>query len=382
MDAASVLQLGLELRLLKIEQVETDTLEFDRQNPRLAEYGITPKSTDEKIIGILWDEMDAAEIALSIAASGFFAHEQLIVAKEKGKNIVLEGNRRLAAVRVLRERNLADGKNWNLPKMKRAIVNSLNELPVIFTTRKDSWRPLGFKHVNGPAKWTSYAKAAYVADVVDKYNVTLSGIAAQIGDEHNTVRRLYRGLMVLRQAEKAKVFDRKDRTAKRFGFSHLYTGLDLQGIANFLKVKPLDAESKNPIPKEKIKQLGELCVWIYGSKSDEKEHLVRSQNPYLRRLNQVVQSREGLAAIRAGSDLDEAIEITRESKDVLEEAIFSAKRQLVRARGRLATGYDGSTTLLNTAEEISEIADSVYDEMDRIRQRKRSKKKSKKKKGR
>ena len=269
-----------------------------------------------------------------------------------------------------------------MPKIKRAIVNSLSELPVIFTTRKESWRPLGFKHVNGPAKWTSYAKAAYLADVVDKYNVTLSGIAAQIGDEHNTVRRLYRGLMVLRQAEKAKVFDRKDRTAKRFGFSHLYTGLDLQGIANFLKVKPLDAESKSPVPAEKIEQLGELCVWIYGSKSDEKEHLVRSQNPYLRRLNQVVQSREGLAAIRAGSDLDEAIEITRESKDVLEEAIFSAKRQLIRARGRLASGYDGSTTLLNTAEEISEIADSVYDEMDRIRQRKRSKKKSKKKKGR
>lgn len=72
----------------------TDDLQFDRDNPRLSEYGISKKATDEEIIRILWEEMDVRELVQSIGASGFFPHEQLIIAKESGKTIVIEGNRR------------------------------------------------------------------------------------------------------------------------------------------------------------------------------------------------------------------------------------------------------------------------------------------------
>ena len=48
----------------------------------------------------------------------------------------------------------------------------------------------------------------------------------QIGDGHHTVQRLYRGLMVIEQAEREKVYDREDRFRQRFAFSHIYTGLD------------------------------------------------------------------------------------------------------------------------------------------------------------
>ena len=71
-------------------------------------------------------------------------------------------------------------------------LKKLKELPVIISNRKESWRYLGFKHVNGPAKWSSYAKAAYIAEVHRKYKVPLADIANQIGDRHNTVQRLNR----------------------------------------------------------------------------------------------------------------------------------------------------------------------------------------------
>src|SRR4051794_33109523 len=38
------------------------------------------------------------------------------------------------------------------------------------------------------------------------------------GDRHDTVRRLYRGLMVLEQAEWTGAFDRKDRWNTRFAY--------------------------------------------------------------------------------------------------------------------------------------------------------------------
>src|SRR5581483_4177273 len=87
--------------------LKVDDLHFDHLNPRLAEYGITPTTSDEDILKILWEAMDVRELVQSISASGYFPHEPIIVAKEAGKYVVIEGNRRLAAVKVLLAYNLA-----------------------------------------------------------------------------------------------------------------------------------------------------------------------------------------------------------------------------------------------------------------------------------
>jgi len=168
-----------------VTQMRTIDLAFDRHNPRLVEFEITNKTTDEEMIQLLWNVMDVHELVLSIAASGFFPYEALLVAKEAGKNIVIEGNRRLAAVRILLEPGIVDSGYVTIPKLAVEVRDSLRELPVLVGTRQDSWRHLGFKHVNGPAKWGSYAKSRYIADVHRKYDVPLDDIAQQIGDTHD-----------------------------------------------------------------------------------------------------------------------------------------------------------------------------------------------------
>ena len=84
-----------------ITPMAVSDLTFDVKNPRLPEFGLTINSSEAAVARVLWDAMDVRELVMSIAASGFFRHEPLIVAREDGKNIVIEGNRRLAAVRVL-----------------------------------------------------------------------------------------------------------------------------------------------------------------------------------------------------------------------------------------------------------------------------------------
>jgi hypothetical protein len=342
-------------------------LHFDRDNPRLAEYGVTPQMSDEDILTILWDVMDVRELVQSIAASGYFTHEPLIVAKEGGRYVVIEGNRRLAAVKALLDDSLAREKGWEVPALPRADRDRLKDLPVIISTRKDTWRYLGFKHVNGPAKWSSYAKANYIAEVHRTYRVSLADIANQIGDNHRTVQRLYRGLMVIEQAERAKVYDREDRFRQRFAFSHLYTGLDYDGISAFLNLKPENEEAKDPVPKNRLKELGEFCVWLFGSARAKTPPVVESQNPHLRQLNAVLKSREAVAALRDGTDLPAAYELSRPPTMVFEEALLKAKRELTRARAHLTTGYDNSEELLRIAGTIAELADDVYSEMERKR---------------
>src|SRR5205085_1847288 len=112
-----------------------------------------------------------------------------------------EGNRRLAAVRVLLDTGLAADLGTNLgANLSSAVRATLDELPVIKSTREESWRYMGFRHVNGPARWGSYAKAEYVRKVRSEYKIPLGEIARTIGDRHRTVQRLYRALMVLDQA--------------------------------------------------------------------------------------------------------------------------------------------------------------------------------------
>ena len=218
-----------------------DQLRFDRRNPRLFLDGELDESD---LVERLWKEFAVDELALSIASNGYFEHEPLFVAPENGKLVVVEGNRRLAAVRILVDGTLRTKVGASdLPTITSARRKELATLPAIECERQSIWQYVGFKHVNGPQPWQSYAKAQYVAWVHNELGEELDEIARRIGDRHTTVRRLYRGLMVLRQAEESGRFDLDDRWKKHFSFSHLYTGLDYQNIRELLGI---DNESSFP----------------------------------------------------------------------------------------------------------------------------------------
>ena len=158
------------------ERVNIDDLLLDVKNPRLAELGITSSATQFDLVKALWDEMAVEEVAMSIAYSGYFDHEPLFVEPmSKGKYIVIEGNRRFAAVKLLVDASAPqENQSDKTPNhLARNASNRSKTLPVIVTTRKESWRYLGFKHVNGPATWGSYAKAQYIAHVHNDYDIPL-----------------------------------------------------------------------------------------------------------------------------------------------------------------------------------------------------------------
>lgn len=346
---------------------DVSDLHFDLENPRLVEFGITSRTSENEILETLWDAMDVSELALSMSVDGYFEHEPLIVTKEKGNLVVIEGNRRLAALKVLTQPELAAGKNWQVPDITQERKDSLQSVPVATKSRKDAWRYLGYKHVNGPTKWTSYAKAKYIAEVHRQYGIPLEDIARQIGDGHGTVKKIHRGLMVLEQAEKAGVYDREDAFTKRIYFSHLYTAVQYDGFAKFLGLAPKDDVTETPVSEGKLDELGEVCRWMFGSEKEKQPAIIKTQNPDLRRLDAVVANKEAVLALRAGDSLESAYLISRPSGDVLEEALLEAKRALMRAKSYVSTGYDKSEDLLKQAGAVANLADAVYDEMEKMR---------------
>lgn len=349
----------------QIVSMQVSELDFDRKNPRLVEFDIDENSTDQDIIMVLWDTMDVRELVMSISSAGFFSHEPVIITEEHGKKIVIEGNRRLAAVKIMLDPTILGDKANAIQGIIPSDIQDLRSIPTICDTRKNIWHYLGFKHVNGPAKWSSYAKAKYIAYVHKDFGIPLKEIAKQIGDTHKTVQRLYRGLMVLEEAEKYEVFDREDRWHRHFSFSHIYTGLDKKGISSYIGLISEDAESENPVPPDKLEELGELLLWLYGSKKRKLQPLLEKQNPHLSQLDAILKDNEALAALKYIENIEIAFEVSRPSSSVLSESLYASKRSLQRAYQMIPTGYHGSQELLKTSRDIVDLANEIHNAMYR-----------------
>jgi len=349
---------------LQVKLIPVNDLLLDPRNPRLALMGLGGKATQAEILEALWRNMAVDEVAYSIANNGYFPHEPLFAEQESDGLVVIEGNRRLAAVKLLLDVGLRRKlKATDLPEITEDRRLALQQLPVIECSRAQVWQYLGFKHVNGPQPWDPYSKAEYIARVHNQFKIPLTEIARTIGDLHATVRRLYRGLIVLGQAEKAGVFDREDRWTKHFSFSHLYTGLDYPGFQAFLGIDPAKSFQPEPVPEQKLANLKELCEWLYGSRSRDKQPLIRSQNPDLKLLEEVLQSSDGLSALRKGMPLGTSVNISRGDERLFRGSMVAAKQNLEEARGKLLTGYQGEPDLLKIADAIEELAKDIHKAM-------------------
>jgi len=353
--------------------VAAEDLFLDPKNPRLIDckFGI---GDQDKILERLWTEFNVSEITDSIVASDcFWQHEPLIAAREGGKLVVIEGNRRLAAVQLLLspERRKIIGAT-GIPDISASLKEKIVRIPVIEKPRHEVWDFIGFKHVNGPQEWDSIAKAQYIARIHEDYKIPLPQIAKAIGDRNDTVERLYHGLKVLEQAKKSGVFDPDDRfhQRKNFAYSHLWTGLGYEGIRNFLGITDRSRTAREPVPKEKVSSLGEVCRWLYGSNEEKLEPLVKSQNPHLRQLDEALRSTRGVSALRRGLQLQQAVNAARGDTRLLLDALIAAEQNLREAKGYFSTGFEGQADVAETIKNIHSLASSLHNDLESSKSKK------------
>ncbi|MGA2724150.1 MAG: ParB/RepB/Spo0J family partition protein [Bryobacteraceae bacterium] len=351
----------------KTGKVPTELLDFDPENPRLIEDGIK-NPTEAQIILSLADTADLSEVVQSIAANGYIDIEPLIARRIKNRWRVLEGNRRLAAIRILQKPELAKGTGISVPEISKENLKTLKEVTVYAVANSDQARDfIGFKHINGPHKWDAIAKARFAADWYKKERnngLTIDRIAQRLGDRHDTVVRLVNGMFVLDQAQESKVFDIKDRyPGKRFAFSHLYTALTRPGYREFLGLPDewRDEEPKpDPVPKQNLENLQRVMVWLYGSKSDDIKPVINSQNPDIKDLAAVLTNPRARTIMLLRNDLREArAEIERKGTR-FEGALINAKQEAETAMSQIA-GYDPTdSTLLEIGHDLRDTSEQLY----------------------
>ncbi len=337
-------------------------LHIDLLNPRLPDR----RSADEAdAVRDLYDTAAVDELVQSIAASGWFSFEPMIVLRRDNKlnieNVVIEGNRRLAALRLLNDGGrLAAQLKISVPQARHN-GSDPETVRVWYVDARSAARDfIGFKHINGPFKWDSLAKAKYAAEWLDEID-DLTAVSTRLGDSNNTIARLVNGWRVLQQSE-AKGFDRS--TIKgRFAFSHLYTGLARPALRNYLGL-PVQSGllPKDPVDVSHGPRLLQSMVWLYGD--DEQPALIKSQNPDLKRLLEVLENQEATTALENHADLGFAHELVEDKGAKFADDLFELYRQARVVSGEIAL-YDGDPALVEIAGALGRTIRSITGSIER-----------------
>lgn len=320
------------------------SLRLDPRNPRLP-----AEKQGEDQASLLSDIVlgfDALTVAESIARHGFFVSEPLIAIPsddEPGAYVVVEGNRRLAAMIGLANRDsrrqFASAARWE--ELAAAAGLSVDDaVPVVVEPNRQAVTPVvGFRHISGILQWQPYAQARYIDNLVDVDGMSYIEIAETVGIDKTRVANLYRDQAIAEQAKEVGV---DVRTLER-SFSLLTVAMSITKLRNHVGA-PMGAKTvpgEAPISDEKIRELRELLVWIFGEGA--RLPLV-TDSRQISNLGNVVANPAGLEALRRGESLDQA---QQRIKDAEEDP---RKRLLLRLRA-------GRNSLRAAADDIAEYAE-------------------------
>ena len=340
----------------RLANVSPGQLKLDLINPRIPDATF---ETQEEALRYLYLQADLGELIQSIGNSGWLDFEPLIV--EEPTNTVIEGNRRLAALRILANPELQQQLKVAVPSPlhERAIPD---EIQVNYVeSRKQARDFIGFKHVNGAFKWDSYAKARFAYEWL-KDGDNIDEVSRRLGDGHNTISRLVNGVVVLEQAEDAKLFNKEERTKKSFYFSHLYTALSTANVRKFIGLPENDNTvlPANPVPRDNRANLRDLLSWLYGQGDDSA--VIRSQNPDLGHLVNVLGNDRATRVLSTTRDLDRAFDLVEDRGRAFEKSFYKLVTASEEVSGMIGR-YDPNSELLDDAQSVLRAMDSIVQAM-------------------
>lgn len=163
--------------IVQVGTVPQQGLQFYLENPRLYSFvrtdGIEP--TQEDIEEALSKKEHVRQLVKSIEINGGLIDPIIVIG---GTNVVIEGNSRLAAYRILARK---DPIKWGRIKVK-VLPKDIPE-SLVFAL-------LGEYHIIGKTDWAPYEQAGYLSRRHENHQIDIATLAAEIGLPTRTVNHL------------------------------------------------------------------------------------------------------------------------------------------------------------------------------------------------
>jgi hypothetical protein len=337
-----------------IEPIEVSRLLFDDHNFRLSED--TKGLSQKELLKILNRDFDPLPIAESIVDNGYFVEEPLVVIPKPSsdKFIVIEGNRRLAALKFLLEEDLrplsGDPNYWEL--LAKRLKKDISRVPVVvYQNREELTTFLGYRHITGILRWDPLAKARFINSLVERKGKKgdFVEIARETGSRKATIRDNYVAYRIVLQAKED--FD-IDTSKLEKNFSVFYRALGNPSITGFIGLNKdkTPTELRMPVPQKKAVALEELIGYIHGT---NKAQAVLTDSRQLTKLGEVLSSKPAYNLLRNSRNLDQAFQLTggeeRRLIDNLNQASFYLDESL-----RDAHRHKGSSSVASAVKRCAE----------------------------
>lgn len=319
----------------QFDKIAIGNLKLDLFNPRLPK---SKQGTDENIvIEFLLLEAATLELMEAIGENNFFAGEMLLVIPDetdKNKYIVVEGNRRLTAVMLLNNPELAKVKKVATKEIYDNAKYHPQELPcLIFNNKSEIQKYLGFVHITGKKSWRMLEKARYLYELrkSDQFSYlnfqqACKEIARVIGSKSPYVKKTLVSFLLYELAEDEKFYKIEGLSDESFYLNYFSDGLQKNNIRCFLNV---DLDSENPIENIDKEHLKELVTWWF--KKNEGSSRVIGDSEGMKLLNEVLGNPSALNAFRNGATIFEAYELTNDLDNQFEKKIKDAYKAIEQA---------------------------------------------------
>jgi len=277
-------------------------LQLDEENPRLPEE-LQPRDPDSLLRHIA-NEYNTVEVARSIAEHGFFDSEPLIAIRKGRRLVVVEGNRRLTALKLLTDPDLRsrieldEATQWDDLAEE---VELEDTVPVFIAKNRKAVAPIiGYRHIAGIEPWDPWAKARFVAKQIEDEGLSFEETARIVGEKEADIRATYRNYRVAVDAEKKLHISAKE-VKKKFGLFE--RAMNSTGIRDHMGAPAPSAVSKSKavLKPSKKREVGEVFSWLFGPDA------VITDSRKITELGQVVASPEALKVLRDTNSLDDAL---------------------------------------------------------------------------
>ncbi|MBL0128297.1 MAG: ParB N-terminal domain-containing protein [Flavobacteriales bacterium] len=311
--------------------LDVSQLLFDPKNPRLPLN--KRNAEDEKVLEHFILKENLFELIASIGEQGYVDIEPIIVvAAGDDKYTVVEGNRRLAALKLLANPDQAPIKHKNVKELVNTATHHPTKVPVLVYADRDAVLDyLGFRHITGVDEWDSLAKARYLEELFEFHDRTkpegaadlFKRIARIIGSRADYVEKLVHGYWMYESIREEGYYGIKGLDDDNFEFSLLTTALSYSNLSKFVNI-----EVKEGRPTYDKKRLKELTEWLF-KETDQGRRVPESRD--LKTLSAVVADEKALAVFRSGKPLAEARRFTQEPLEFVMGAVTEADKLVLEA---------------------------------------------------
>lgn len=244
-------------------------LYLDPENPRIPPD--IDRTDDQLLFKYLYDVEGVADVVSSLQENGWLDVEPLLLKPRlEGGWTVIEGNRRLTALKSLFDQNCRATLNSapSLGALEHSSPFPMRARDVSQTDPSQVLAFLGYKHVAGARPWGAMEKARFVQENLG--SLEIGELARMIGAKRNDAIRWLRALQILDQAENEGIYAYEDRKRKR-GFGVLYTALTDSNIQRYLGIAEGEVGVGELVPADKLENLENFLVWTLGSISRAKD---------------------------------------------------------------------------------------------------------------